>query len=317
MKLNNKLLFIFILLFLFFYILFNASKNYNLNNINLKDYYIFENKENQYQKNFRDLNNQNLNCQNIPELEDNSKKLVTKIIDGDTFIIEGGYLVRILGIDADEKGYDCYDEAKTELEELILNKEVRLERDAFDLDQYCRYLRYVFIDNKNISLEMIKNGLAVARFNSENEKYKTEIINAEKLAIKNQIGCKWNKNNQIISKDYLHFNLNWSKLTTEITGLKIIPVCSASKYYNQEIIVEGKIVSVYRSKTNTIFLNFGKNYPNNCFTAVIFNSDQKNFMDNLENYYENKIVRIRGIIKEYKGKPEIILKNQSQIEVGN
>jgi endonuclease YncB( thermonuclease family) len=43
-------------------------------------------------------------CTNLPLLEDGVKKLVTKVIDGDTFLIEGGYSVRILGIDADERG---------------------------------------------------------------------------------------------------------------------------------------------------------------------------------------------------------------------
>ncbi|MDO8743173.1 MAG: hypothetical protein Q7J30_01265, partial [Candidatus Azambacteria bacterium] len=48
------------------------------------------------------------NCGNIPGLPDNALKLATKIIDGDTFLIEGGYSIRVLGIDADERGYPCY-----------------------------------------------------------------------------------------------------------------------------------------------------------------------------------------------------------------
>ena len=87
-------------------------------------------------------------CENIPELPDGAVKLATKIIDGDTFLIEGGYSVRILGIDADERGYSCYDTAKNRLEEFILNQEVRLEKGTEDKDQWCRYLRYVFLDNK-------------------------------------------------------------------------------------------------------------------------------------------------------------------------
>ena len=76
-------------------------------------------------------------CQNVPSLPDGANKLVTKVIDGDTFLIEGGYSVRILGIDADERGHPCYELAKKRLEELILNKEVRLEKGKEDLDQYC------------------------------------------------------------------------------------------------------------------------------------------------------------------------------------
>ena len=81
------------------------------------------------------------------------EKIVTKIIDGDTIIAEGEN-VRLLGIDSDERSYPCYDEAKERLEELVLGKEVRLEKDQTDKDQYQRYLRYLFLNNQNINLYM-------------------------------------------------------------------------------------------------------------------------------------------------------------------
>jgi micrococcal nuclease len=49
---------------------------------------------------------------------------------------------------------------------------------------------------------------------------------------------------------------------------------------------------------------------------VIFSSDQFKFVENPEKYYDQKNLRIRGKIQEYQGKPEIILKEPSQIEVG-
>lgn len=82
------------------------------------------------------------------------------------------------------------------------------------------------------------------------------------------------------------------------------------------MIIEGKIASANRSKTNTVFLNLEKSYPNQCFTSVIFSSDQYKFVQNPEDYYLNKTVRIKGEIKEYERKPEIILKDPSQIEIG-
>jgi len=254
-------------------------------------------------------------CQNIPELQDGALKLATKIIDGDTFLIEGGYSVRILGIDADEREHPCYDVAKTGLEELISNKEVRLEKGTEDKDQWCRYLRYVFLDNKNISLELAKEGLVVARFSPEDVKYREEIATAEKQAKENKIGCKWSSQTLVEEKKE-EIELQWEKLTTELTGLKVIGICQAGNYYGKEMIVEGKISGAYRSKTNTIFLNFEKPYPNQCFTSVIFSSDQYKFVDSPEKYYSNRTVRIRGEIKEYQGKPEIILENPSQIEIG-
>jgi len=251
-------------------------------------------------------------CENLPELEDGAIKLATKIIDGDTFLIEGGYSVRILGIDADEKGYPCYEAAKERLEELILNKEVRLEKGKEDFDQYCRYLRYVFVDDKNVSLELIREGLAVARFSPEDTKYREEISLAEKEARENKIGCKWGS----VAKVERKTEIRWENLTEEKTGLKVIGACQAGNYYGKEVIVEGRVVATYRSKTNTVFLNFEKPYPDRCFSAVIFASDQYKFVQNPEKYYNQKTLRIRGRIQEYQGKPEIILKNPSQIEVG-
>ena len=251
-------------------------------------------------------------CTNLPLLDDGAKKLVTKVIDGDTFLIEGGYSVRILGIDADERGYPCYQAAKERLEELILNKEVRLEKEKEDFDQYCRYLRYVFVDDKNVSLKLVKEGLAVARFSPENIKYREEIFLAEKEARENKIGCKWGNVAKVEEKT----EFQWKNLTQDKTGLKVIDACQAGNYYGDEIIVEGKVVDAYLSKKNNVFLNFGKPYPNQCFSAVIFSSDLYKFGDNPEKYYNQKIVRIRGKIQEYQEKPEIILKDLSQIEVG-
>lgn len=116
-------------------------------------------------------------------------KFVSKIIDGDTVIIEGESY-RLLGFDTDERGEKCYKNATKRMSELVLNKEVTLERDGNDKDQYHRYLRYIFVNNTNVGLIMIREGLAVARF-YDNTKYKDEFINAEKTARLNKIGCKW------------------------------------------------------------------------------------------------------------------------------
>ncbi len=116
--------------------------------------------------------------------------LVTKIIDGDTLIIEGGEHVRMLGIDADEKGYSCYDAARDVLEEMVLNRRVLLEPDVEDKDQYGRLLRWVWLNDTLVDFELVRLGLAVARFDSD-VKYKGEISSAERYAIANGIGCKW------------------------------------------------------------------------------------------------------------------------------
>ena len=126
-----------------------------------------------------------------------SNTIITKVIDGDTVVVEGGWHVRLLGMDADEKGYPCYDPAKTRLENLVLSKQIVLEKDVSDVDQYGRCLRYIFLGNENIDTQLVKEGLAVARFYQPDVKYRTEISNAETYAQQNKIGCKWSGASQV------------------------------------------------------------------------------------------------------------------------
>jgi micrococcal nuclease len=99
--------------------------------------------------------------------------------------------VRLLGIDTDEKGSPCWSSAKNRISELLLNKEVNLEQGPEDRDLYDRKLRYIFLNNQNINLQLVEEGLAVARFSGKNEKYQIEITAAEKIAREKKIGCKW------------------------------------------------------------------------------------------------------------------------------
>jgi micrococcal nuclease len=248
-------------------------------------------------------------------------KVVTKVIDGDTIIIEGGDHVRLLGIDSDEKGYPCYTPAKNRLEELILGKEVYLEPDAEDKDQYDRLLRHIFLNDENINMKMVQEGFAVARFYPENTKYKSEFVAAEKEAMENGIGCKWDGgawNGQTEASQtrqpsaQAKENVSWLKLPGDA-----ISACSAANYMGQEKIIEGKVASASKGGSGTVFLNFGSAYPNQCFSAVIFASDVGKFPANPQTHYKGKTVRVFGKIKEYNGKPEIILGEASQIDVGS
>ncbi|PIN94538.1 hypothetical protein COU53_03250 [Candidatus Pacearchaeota archaeon CG10_big_fil_rev_8_21_14_0_10_30_48] len=127
------------------------------------------------------ISDQNLSNENV---------LVTKIIDGDTVIVQGGETIRLLGIDCDERGKECYTGAKNRIEEILLNQEVILEKESEDKDIYGRSLRYIFLNGENINSKMVKEGYCVARFPQES-KYKKEIVEVEGFAISNKVGCKW------------------------------------------------------------------------------------------------------------------------------
>ncbi|MSU60417.1 MAG: thermonuclease family protein [Candidatus Staskawiczbacteria bacterium] len=117
--------------------------------------------------------------------------VVTKIIDGDTIIVEGGYHVRLLGIDADEENDACYDSAKKRLEQILFGKKIILEKDVKDVDRYDRCLRYVFFEKENVNIKMVKDGQVVASSYPPDVRYSKEIAEAEKSAIQNKVGCKW------------------------------------------------------------------------------------------------------------------------------
>ncbi len=83
------------------------------------------------------------------------KALVTKVIDGDTIILENGKTVRFVGIDTPEtvdprRPVGCFGkEASNETKSLLTGKVVILQKDVSDTDKYGRLLRLVFLPLEN------------------------------------------------------------------------------------------------------------------------------------------------------------------------
>ena len=116
---------------------------------------------------------------------------ITKVIDGDTIVIAGGQSVRLLNIDTRERGQNCYKEAKQRMEELVLLKNVTLERDKEDKDRYGRILRYIYVDGEMVNLQMVREGLAVVYIIPPNGNYKDQFDAAESAAHEENTGCIW------------------------------------------------------------------------------------------------------------------------------
>jgi len=95
--------------------------------------------------------------------------------------------------------------------------------------------------------------------------------------------------------------------------VEVISWQDAAEHYGESATVEGTIIAT-RNTGKACFLNFHQDYKHN-FTAVIFASDFPLFPANPQNYYKGKKVRVSGYIKDYKGQPEIILNDPSQIEI--
>ncbi len=131
------------------------------------------------------------------------KVFVKRVIDGDTFVDEYGRKIRLIGIDAPEMNYKSKEpeckalEAKLELQELIEGKSVKLLRDKSETDRYGRLLRYAYLEDKFINAELVKSGLAKAKYyKPDTSKYK-QLKALEKLAKQNKLGifsCKTTDN---------------------------------------------------------------------------------------------------------------------------
>lgn len=87
----------------------------------------------------------------------------------------------------------------------------------------------------------------------------------------------------------------------------------AAKHIGENAIVTGEVAQVTTIKSGVTYLNIGAKFPDNVFTGVIFKKDAPAF-ENLKEL-EGKKVELIGMIEEYKGKPQIILKKPDQIKV--
>jgi endonuclease YncB( thermonuclease family) len=96
---------------------------------------------------------------------------VFHIVDGDTLDVRSSSgveeRIRVIGIDTPERGECGFDAAAQALSALVGGKTVELVPGARDdRDRYDRLLRYVDVDGVDAGLELIKQGLAIARYDS-------------------------------------------------------------------------------------------------------------------------------------------------------
>ena len=222
-----------------------------------------------------------------------------EIIDGDTFRLANGDTVRLIGIDAPELSQPGGVLSREYLAHLICGKRVTLEKGYEDRDNYNRLLRFVYVNDLCINEEMIRQGYAEARYLPENP-IRDYYLQLEIQAETTKAGL-WSDN---VFQPRLC--IDWD------TDIPVITWAEADDYYNQYVIIEGTIVDTYNSGI-VCFLNFHKNYQ--YFTAVIFACDIPGFPYPPDTYYLDRNVQIIGIIKQYKGSPEIIVKTSGQIRI--
>ncbi len=119
---------------------------------------------------------------------------VKRVIDGDTVELDKGQIVRLVGVNAPNNGEPFEEEATEYTKKLIEGKKVKLEYDAYKSDRFGRILAYAIIDNKNLSIELVKKGLAKVIIYEKRKPliYQQQLLDAEKEAKIKKLGI-WSK----------------------------------------------------------------------------------------------------------------------------
>ena len=114
--------------------------------------------------------------------------IVTKVIDGDTIVLENGEVVHYLGIEAphlkkNEGGPQFFSrEAAKFNKSLVLLKKVRLDLDVDKKDEQGRLLAYVYVKNLFINGELVRLGYARADVRPPNVKNRDLLLRSQKEA---------------------------------------------------------------------------------------------------------------------------------------
>jgi len=213
---------------------------------------------------------------------------VLRVIDGDTVEISGGDRVRLLGIDAPERGEPISVRATDILKGLTTAGTVTLEV-CEDRDNYGRLLATIRTGSFNINSILLTEGMALPMLIPP---------------------C-----GRPVAGDILKAAAKGALSGRGIYSLKeymIVPHHEAGKHIGENSVVRGKIRNLHRGK-KALYLNFGLDWKTD-FTAVLFREGQQRFRDlgldpaDLVGFE----VLVIGKVKRYNG-PEIVIRGPDQI----
>lgn len=103
-------------------------------------------------------------------------------------------------------------------------------------------------------------------------------------------------------------------ISNNLIAQKILPN-EASQHIGDTVTVCGKIYGgkYFEGGNKITLLNMGDAYPRSPLTLVITAEDRTHFTNAPEEFYSNKNICITGVVKEYKGKPQIFIHSEKEI----
>ncbi len=243
-------------------------------------------------------------------LEGNEERTVTRVIDGETMVLDGGTEVRLVGALApqpfDTAGgateWPIADAARAALDALVTGRPVTLSFSGRRSDRYGRLLAHVFAPAPGeapavttrtwVQGEMLKRGFARAYALDAETQCVAELIAHEQVAREGSLGL-------------------WSEPAYAVRdAAEFIPLTRLAGTYQ---IVEGRVRAVGDVRGST-YLNFGDDYRQD-FTVVIRPAARRVLATgNLKvETLTGAVVRVRGWI-ERKGGPLIEIAHPGTLE---
>lgn len=225
--------------------------------------------------------------------------LVEYVIDGDTIHLSGGENVRYIGIDTPEirekkagewvyKPRPFAEEAKAFNKKLVEGRQVRLEFDVQKKDRYGRLLAYVYVGDEMVNLDMVKEGYAMIYTYPPNVKYAEIFLAAQREARLSGKGL-WGDSDAVIDTGEARNNIG---------KVKTIEADVADTYLSEKLLIlkfkDGFKVAIFRDNLLSL--------PNKAQRSP-------------DTYFKGKRIRVYGLIKSYKGSPEMEINDLSQIEI--
>ncbi len=89
----------------------------------------------------------------------------------------------------------------------------------------------------------------------------------------------------------------------------------AAKHIGDSVTVCAKIFGGRYFEKKVTLLNVGAAFPNSPLTIVIEDVSRGNFSQKPEEFYVNKEVCVTGVVKDYKGKPQIVISKEAEIVI--
>ncbi len=116
--------------------------------------------------------------------------VVKKVIDGDTVELFNGTILRYVGITAPETGEPFEKESTEANRQLVEGKQVKLEYDNYTSDKFGRILAYAIIEGKNVSIELVRKGMAELVIYQKRKPFihQVQLLEAQEQAKKQKLG---------------------------------------------------------------------------------------------------------------------------------